>query len=66
MMLNESVKALENEFSDLANAFRGKIEWKWDGRFKTALAEFSADMKDAVLEILEQYLISTWDSSNVT
>ena len=63
-MLSESIKALENSFRDLANAFHGKIEWKWDGRFKTALAEFPADMKDDVLGILEQHLISTWDSSS--
>jgi len=64
-MLNETVKALENSFKDLANAFHGKIEWKWDGRFKTALGEFSAGMKDDVLGILEQYLVSTWDSSSI-
>ena len=65
-MLNESVKALENSFRDLAAAFCGKIEWKWDGRFKTALGEFSADMKDEVLGLLEQYLVSTWDSSSLS
>ena len=64
-MLSESVKVLENELRDLANAFSGMIEWKWDGRFKTALAEFPADKKDDVLGVLEQYLISTWDSSSV-
>lgn len=64
-MPSESAKALESEFRNLASAFHGMIEWKWDGRFKTALAEFSADMKDEVLGILEQHLISTWDSSNV-
>ncbi len=64
-MLNESAKALENEFRDLADAFHGMLEWKWDERFRTALAEFSTDMKDEVLGILEQYLVSTWDSSNV-
>jgi len=64
-MQSEPAKALENEFKDLANAFREIVEWKWDGRFRTALAEFSADMKDEVLVILEQYLVSTWDSSNV-
>lgn len=65
-MLSESVKALESEFSDLANAFCGMIEWKWDGRFKTALAEFPADMKDDLLGLLEQYLVSTWDSSSLS
>ena len=57
--------ALENEFRKLAEAFGDTLEWKWDGRFKTALAEFSFDRKDEVLGILEQYLVSTWDSSNV-
>lgn len=57
--------ALENKFRDLAEAFGDALEWKWDGRFKTALAEFPADKKDDVLGVLEQYLVSTWDSSSV-
>ncbi|MCK5827829.1 hypothetical protein KAH43_04810 [Candidatus Bipolaricaulota bacterium] len=64
-MLNESLEALEKSFRDLADAFCGNIEWRWDNRFQTALGEFSADMKDDVLGILEKYLISTWDSSSI-
>lgn len=64
-MEEKGSNALENDFRDLANAFSSILEWKWDGRFKTAVAEFSADMKAEVLEILEQYLVSTWDSSNL-
>ena len=65
-MPTESVKGLETKFRDLANAFRGMIEWKWDGRFETAVGEFPVDMKDEVLGILQKHLVSTWDSSNVS
>jgi hypothetical protein len=64
-MEQKGMGALENEFRDLAEAFDGVLEWKWDGRFKTALAEFPTEMKDDVLGILGQYLISTWDSTSV-
>ncbi|MFC2096051.1 hypothetical protein ACFLSW_06430 [Candidatus Bipolaricaulota bacterium] len=58
-MGQKGMGALENEFRDLAEAFSGIVEWKWDGRFKTALAEFPIEKKDEVLGILEQYLVST-------
>ncbi|MFC2108731.1 hypothetical protein ACFLS5_04630 [Candidatus Bipolaricaulota bacterium] len=64
-MEQKGIGALEDEFRDLAEAFGGILEWKWDGRFKTALAEFPVEKKDEVLGILEQYLVSTWDSTNV-
>lgn len=64
-MLSESATELESKFRDLVEAFRGIIEWKWDGRFSTALAEFAIDRKDEVLGILKQHLVSTWDSTNV-
>lgn len=64
-MEDKGIGALENGFRDLATGFSDTLEWKWDGRFKTAVAEFSADLKDEVLGILEEHLVSTWDSSNV-
>ena len=64
-MTTEHTKALEVHFRDLAAAFSGVVEWKWDARFKTAVAEFDSVKKDEVLGILEQHLVSTWDSASV-
>jgi hypothetical protein len=64
-MFSDTVKLLESHLEALAVAFRGVLEWKWDGRFDAALAEFSVDMKDEVLGILQLHLASSWNSSNV-
>ena len=47
---------LENVCREFFMAFQGVLSWKWDSRFETALAEFSADNKDSVCEILGRYL----------
>ena len=59
---------LDAEFSkvtELVDAFQGMLEWKWDARFETALAEFDVQDKDKILAILERFLISRWDPSNI-
>lgn len=55
-MEEEARKVLERELHDLAATFHGVLEWKWDGRFGTVLAEFSLENKAAVLEILDRYV----------
>jgi hypothetical protein len=56
---------MEEVSKGLANAFQGILSWKWDRRFETVLAEFSVDKKDQVRAILERFLDSVYDSSNV-
>ncbi len=56
-------KVLENKIQELASRLRGIVEWQWDARFKTALAEFPVDRKAEVLGILEGFLVCTWDAS---
>ena len=56
---------LENVCRKFLSAFQGVLSWKWDSRFETVLAEFSADNKDRVRAILERYLNIAWDSSNI-
>jgi len=49
----------------LACAFGVALEWKWDGRFGTALAEFpSGDSADA-LGALNLHLVSRWDIASI-
>lgn len=56
---------LDTTLEALVAGLEGIIEWRWDGRFNTALGELSASDKTRVLEILEQHLVSSWDSSSV-
>jgi len=56
---------IENVCKELVSAFQGVLSWKWDSRFETVLAEFGVDDKDRIREILERYLSTVWDSSNI-
>lgn len=64
-MADLSEPHIESICRELSHAFQGVLTWKWDKRFETVLAEFSADKKENVRAILERYLSATWDSSNV-
>ena len=63
--MEDSRKTLENELHDLAAAFRGILDWKWDGRFGAVLAEFPLKIEASVLGVLDQYLVSRWDSTSI-
>jgi len=56
---------LENVCRELLSAFKGVFSWKWDSWLETVLAEFGVDNKDSTRAILERYLSSTWNSSNI-
>ena len=64
-MSSETVGPMQVLLEALAAAFRGVLEWKWDGRFETVFAEVPTDRADEVLEMLQQYLPSSWDSTSV-
>ena len=51
--------------TNLRSAFERILEWKWDGRFGTVLAEFPPEKKASVLGILDQSLVSRWDSATI-
>jgi len=54
-----------NICQQLSTGFGDLLTWKWDGRFGTLLAEFPLEKKAAVLGILDQYLVSRWDSASI-
>ena len=64
-MEEQAMKSAEREIHDLATAMRGALEWKWDSRFGTVLAEFPVDKKAEVLGLLEGSLVSSWDSATI-
>jgi hypothetical protein len=49
----------------LRSAFEGILDWKWDGRFGTALAEFPLVKEGSVLGVLDRYLASRWDGATI-
>ena len=64
--MNDANKSgLENDCKELLRGFQGSLAWKWDSRFETVLAEFGVNKKDSIRAILERYLKTTWDSSNI-
>ena len=64
-MPESEISTLEILFVGLAKAFGGMLTWTWDGRFGTAASEFPAEKKETVLGILEEYLVSRWDSATI-
>jgi len=64
-MNSDVAKTLESEIEELAVSFENVVEWQWDGRFKTPLAEFPIDRKGEILELLEKHLVSRWDAASV-
>jgi len=65
-MGSESRKGLESEIRKVAERFRDVVEWQWDGRFGTALAEFTIEHRSSILGILEEVFACKWDSAGVT
>jgi len=58
-------RSVEQCLEALAASFCDVLEWKWDGRFGTALAEFPTDRRDEILHILGEQLANSWDSTNL-
>ena len=56
---------LENVCRKLLSEFQGILSWKWDGWVEAVLAEFGVGGKDSLRGVLERYLGSSWDSSNI-
>jgi hypothetical protein len=64
--MHDPIKSgLENECKELLSGLQGALSWEWDSRFETILAEFGVDKKNSIRAILERYLKTTWDSSNI-
>ncbi len=51
---------------EIVDSFSDSLTWKWDGRFETALAEFSAKDKDKVKKNLSKILKNDWDKLSIT
>lgn len=63
-MPRDSTNSEETFCKELCNALHTGT-WEWDGRFEAVLTEYPAGDQDRVRVILERYLSSAWDSSNI-
>jgi len=62
---HEKDAQLGEQILRLASRLEGLLNWSWDGRFGTALAEFPIEQKERVLGVLEELLVSRWDSAGI-
>jgi hypothetical protein len=56
---------IENICGEFVSALQGNVSWKWDDRFETALTECNVSNKDSIRIILERFLTSIWEGSNI-
>jgi hypothetical protein len=64
--MNERIRSdLENTCCRLIKESRDLLFWEWDGRFGTALTQFSVDDMSGVLEIVHRHLVTAWDRTNI-
>ena len=56
---------LQNVLKDLRTSSETLLEWKWDSRFNTALAEFVAEKTEDVKEILDKIFTEVWETTNI-
>lgn len=63
-MSSEAVHWLESQLQTMSVALPDDLEWKWDGRFGAALAEFSRDREDEMRALLEKGFTASWESAN--
>jgi hypothetical protein len=64
MILRDSIYSEETICNELSSMFGGKA-WKWDGRFGCVLIEFPVDAQDSIRTVLERYLDTVWNISNI-
>ncbi len=63
-MLNYDTARLEKSCSQLLTTLGKRLTWKWDKRFETVLAEFHADDKEKIHQILASQMGETWEKDN--
>lgn len=64
-MDNLSITLSEQDCTQLFEALRTDLSWRWDSRFETALSEISIDQKDGVENILKSHLGNAWNSDTI-
>lgn len=56
---------LRSQISGIVSRLERHVDWAWDGRFATALAELPIAKKGEILAILEESLVCQWNSGTV-
>ncbi len=63
-MLDYDISALETACKNLFTAFEDQLNWKWDERFETVLAEFNVKEKARITEVIKAHMGDIWDGGN--
>jgi|SRR3989339_1980458 len=64
-MKEEITKELEKRCKNVYAGLATLIRWKWDDRFKLALAEFRHEYVEKVLAIISKEFETKWDSKTI-
>ncbi len=65
--MKDQIRAdLENTCCQIVKESLDLLTWEWDGRFSTALTQFSVNNRSPVLEIVQRHLTSSWDHKSIT
>ena len=56
---------LQQVLEEFKTASESILEWKWDGRFNTALAEFEIGKAEPVKKVLDTIFSETWETANI-
>ncbi len=51
--------------SELVKDFDGVLDWTWDDRFESLVAEFTLESQDEVVSILGKHLKMKWDKKSI-
>ncbi|MBU0674762.1 MAG: hypothetical protein KJ950_08990 [Proteobacteria bacterium] len=63
MNLNQA--ELEITCSELLDAFKGQLTWKWDESFEALLAAIKTVQQDEIQQILAKYFAHLWDGRSI-
>ncbi len=63
-MENYDTTRLEENCKKLITASGKNINWKWDDRFETVLAEFKSKNMDLFKTLIQSHMDVIWDSNN--
>ncbi len=60
-----SETSIANTCQVISVTLEEQLQWKWDSRFETALAEFQTVDQEIVEQAIGQFLTAVWDPSTI-
>lgn len=63
--LDDKKAAIENACKELVKDLDDLLDWEWDDRFESLVAEFTTESQEQVVSILEKHLKLTWNDKSI-